>query len=214
MEASRRAQIIIGLLLTLGVGLLPLGLWGRTYSGLGRLLGNEVLWWIAVAVVLLYVAFFERRSFATIGFRRPRAFDIVLAVIAGILMVAGIVALYQVVFPLLHLKMNVAQMTYLLRTPFWYRFILVTRAAVAEELLFRGYPIERLAELTGSLVLAAIISVAAFTYAHLASWGWAQLIVAAYGGVVLTILFLWRRNLWANMLAHWIADGAGFLLPH
>ena len=214
MAVSRRAQIIIGLLLTLGVGLLPLGLWGRTYSGLGRLHGNEVLWWIAVVVVLLYVAFVERRSFATIGFRPPRAFDIVLAVIAGILMVAGIVAIYQVIFPLLHLKMNVAQMTYLLRTPFWYRFILVTRAAVAEELLFRGYPIERLTELTGSLVVAAIISVAAFTYAHLASWGWVQLIVAGYGGVVLTILYLWRRNLWANMLAHWIADGAGFLLPH
>ena len=26
--------------------------------------------------------------------------------------------------------------------------------------------------------------------------------------------FLWRRNLWANILTHWLADGAGFLLPH
>jgi membrane protease YdiL (CAAX protease family) len=214
MTATRRVHTIIGLLLTLGVGLLPLGLWGRTYSGLGMLLGNEVLWWIAVIIALLYVAFVERRAFASIGFRRPGALDIVLAVGAGILLVAGIVAIYQVVFPLLHLRMNAAEMTYLLRTPFWYRFILVTRAAVAEELLFRGYPIERLTELTGSLVLAALISVAAFTYAHLASWGWAQLIVAGYGGVVLAILYLWRRNLWANMLAHWIADGAGFLLPH
>ena len=55
---------------------------------------------------------------------------------------------------------------------------------------------------------------AAFTYAHLAGWGAAQLIVAGSGGVVLTALYLWRRNLWVNMLAHWIADGAGFLLSH
>jgi membrane protease YdiL (CAAX protease family) len=55
------------------------------------------------------------------------------------------------------------------------------------------------------------VTVAAFTYAHLASWGGAQLIIACYGGVLLTILYLWRRNLWANMIAHWIADGAGFL---
>ena len=92
--------------------------------------------------------------------------------------------------------------------------MLVTRTAVAEEVLFRGYPIERLLELTNSRWVAGVIPWAAFTYAHLASWGWAQLIVAGYGGVLLTVLYLWRRNLWANMLAHWIADGAGFLLPH
>jgi membrane protease YdiL (CAAX protease family) len=99
-------------------------------------------------------------------------------------------------------------------SPFWYRFILVTRAAVAEETLFRGYPIERLEELTGSRLIAAVISWAAFTIVHLAAWGWPQLIVAGFGGVILTVLYLWRRNLYSNIIAHWIADGAGFLLPH
>ena len=121
--------------------------------------------------------------------------------------------IYAFVFPALHLKTNAAEMSYLLHTPFWYRLILVTRAAVAEELLFRAYPIERLKELTGSLLVAAVVSTIAFTYAHLSSWGAAQLIVAGYGGVVLATLYVWRRNLWANMLAHWIADGAGFLMP-
>ncbi|HEY6578135.1 MAG TPA: CPBP family intramembrane glutamic endopeptidase [Rhizomicrobium sp.] len=163
-------------------------------------------------MILLYVALVERRRFASIGFRRPKALDILLGVLAGILIAAGVTAIYLFLFPLLHLKMNVGEMKSLLQTPFWYRVILVTRAAVAEELLFRGYPIERIAELTGSRALAAVVSWALFTYAHLASWGWAQLIVAGYGGMVLTILYLWRRNLWANMLAHWIADGSGFLL--
>ena len=163
---------------------------------------------------MFYVAFVERRTFASIGFRKPKILDLVLAAIAGILMVAGIVFIYNFVFPALHLTMNASAMRYLLATPFWYRFILVTRAAVAEELMFRGYPIERADEFTGSRMLAAFVSWATFTYAHLASWGAAQLIVAGYGGVVLTVLYLWRRNLWANMLAHWIADGAGFLLPH
>lgn len=109
--------------------------------------------------------------------------------------------------------MNASAMTELLRTPFWYRLILVTRAAVSEELLFRGYPIERLLELTRNHLIAGIVPWAAFTVAHLSFWGWAQLIVAGYGGLVLTVLYLWRRNLWANMLAHWIADAAGFLMP-
>lgn len=214
MAQGRRLQIIIGLLLTLGVGLLPLSRWGIACSGLGLPLGREVLWWVAIIVVLLYISLVERRNFASVGFRRPKVLDLVLAALAGILMLAGIIVIYQIIFPLFHLKMNAGELKSLLQTPFWYRLILVTRAAVAEELLFRGYPIERLRELTGGFVPAAILSCAAFTYAHLASWGAAQLIVAGYGGVVLTILYVWRRNLWANMLAHWIADGAGFLLPH
>lgn len=208
------ARIVVGLCLTLGVGLLPLGNLGRAHSGLGRLLGGEVFWWIAVVVALLYVALVERRPFASIGFRRPKILDLVLAVVAGILLVGGIIVIYGILFPLLHLQVNAREMHALYATPFWYRLILVTRAAVAEEVLFRGYPIPRLRELSGSVIVAAIVSCAAFTYAHQASWGWAQLIVAGYGGVVLTILYVWRRNLWTNMLAHWIADGAGFLLPH
>jgi membrane protease YdiL (CAAX protease family) len=109
--------------------------------------------------------------------------------------------------------MNASEMSSILNTPFWYRFLLVTRAAVAEETLFRGYPIGRIREWSGSRMLAGVITWAAFTYAHLGGWGWPQLIVAGFGGLLLTVLFLWRRNLWANVLAHWLADGAGFLLP-
>ncbi len=88
----------------------------------------------------------------------------------------------------------------------------MTRAVVAEEILFRGYPVTRLLQWPAGKVVAAILPWAAFTYAHLSSWGAAQLIVAGYGGALLTVLFLWRHNLWANMIAHWLGDGAGFLL--
>jgi hypothetical protein len=29
---------------------------------------------------------------------------------------------------------------------------------------------------------------------------------------VLTVLNVWRRNLWANITCHWLTDGAGFIL--
>jgi membrane protease YdiL (CAAX protease family) len=207
---SRVIQIIIGLLLTLGVANLPLGTWGSHLTH-GSLAGREMFWWIAVAVVLLYVTVIERRRLRSIGFRRPRVLDVLLAIVAGALLVAGIVVIYSFVFPLLHLHMNAAEGARLMATPWIYRFFLVTRAAFSEEILFRGYPIERLQELTGSRIAAGVISWAAFTIAHLSGWGWAQLIVAGYGGVILTVLYLWRRNLWANIIAHWIGDGAGFL---
>jgi hypothetical protein len=86
------------------------------------------------------------------------------------------------------------------------------RAAVHEELFYRGFAIERLAEITGLLWLAGLISVVAFTYAHLSYWGWAHLIVAGYGGLVLTVMYLWRRDLASNMIAHFLTDAVGFLL--
>lgn len=208
---TRRAQILAGLLLTLGVANLPLGTWGGHLKVFGPLLSHEVLWWLAVGILLLYVLRVERLPLSSIGFRRPKLRDILIAVVTGILTVVGIVVIYSFVFPLLHLHQNAREMNTLLRYPFWYRLLIVTRAAVAEEILFRGYPIERMEELTGSHLVAGVVSWAVFTIAHLTSWGWAQLIVAGFGGVLLTVLYVWRRNIYANMIAHWVADGAGFL---
>jgi uncharacterized protein len=72
--------------------------------------------------------------------------------------------------------------------------------------------IERLAELTRLRWLAALISLTAFTFAHLGGWGWAHLVVAAFGGAVLTGLYLVRRDLASNMVAHFLTDGVGFLV--
>lgn len=210
--SNPRSKICIGLVLTLGVALLPLGSWGSRLGLLGPVASVETLWWVAVAVTLLYVSLGERRPSSSVGFRRFGVTSLAVGIAAGILLVVGIVAIYAVVFPLLHVRANSGEMGKLLATPFWYRFAMVTRVAVAEELLFRGYPIERLQELTRSRVIAALVSWAAFTYAHLAGWGAAQLVVAGFGGIALTVLFVWRRNLWVNIIAHWIGDAAGFLL--
>ena len=139
--------------------------------------------------------------------------DVVLAIVAGLVMVVGIGLIYVFLLPVLHLSIA-RQMSTMLRAPMWFRVMQVTRAAVAEEIAFRGYGIERIEELTGSGLLAAIATWGLFTAAHLSSWGLGQVIIAVFGGLVLTMLYLWRRNLWANMIAHWLTDGAAFLLPH
>jgi membrane protease YdiL (CAAX protease family) len=212
--ANRRLQILVGLVVFLGLSLLPLGSWGRAYSGLGDMFGGELPWWIMTVLLLLYVAVVEKRRFSSLGFRTPGWRDIALAVGAAILAISGISLTYAVIFPMFHLKLNSGAAQSLLDTPFWFRVLLVTRAAVAEELIFRGYGFSRSDELTGSRLAAALLTWVVFTVAHVHYWGAAQLIVAGWGGLVLTLLFLWRRNLWANMLAHWLTDAAGFLLPH
>jgi membrane protease YdiL (CAAX protease family) len=159
----------------------------------------------------------ERRPLSSIGFRAPGIMDLVLGLVFGIGAVLGIGVIFAIILPALHL--SVAQkITSLFQMPFWFRVLLVTRAAFVEEIAFRGYGFERLSELTRNKWFAALATCALFTLAHYSGGGWGQVIIAAWGGVVLTALYLWRRNLWANILCHWVTDGVGFLLvpmlPH
>jgi uncharacterized protein len=84
------------------------------------------------------------------------------------------------------------------------------RAPVFEEPFYRGFVITRLSEILHRRWLAALISVTAFTYAHLGYWGWATLIVVGFQKLVLTGLFLWRDDLGANMIAHFVTDAVAF----
>jgi membrane protease YdiL (CAAX protease family) len=211
MTNSRRIQIVIGLLLALGLPFCHLGDLGRAHSGLGPLLDGDVLWWALFAAIILYTLFVEHRALSSIGFRRPGGWDIALGVLAGVAVFMGTGIIFQFVLPALHMSVD-RQLATAVQAPLWFRLINVTRAAVVEEAAFRGYGIERLNELTGSALLAGFATWVLFTMAHLSSWGWAQVIIAAYGGFVLTALYLWRRNLWSNIIAHWLTDGAAFIL--
>ena len=213
MVARSRIVPFTGLLLALVVPSIGLTRYLPQVAGFDPMYVREWFWWTLLALVLLDVLAIERRPLASIGFRRTSWRTAVLGILAGIVATIGIAAIVLVVFPRLGLHANTSEMNKVLQTPFWNRFFLVTRAATMEETLFRGYGVERLNELTGSRWFAGAISWAAFTVAHLSSWGWAQLIVAGWGGMILTVLYLWRRDLISNMTAHWVADAAGFLLP-
>jgi membrane protease YdiL (CAAX protease family) len=206
-------KTVVGLALALVIPFCHLGELGRAHSGLGPLWGGEVLWWVLGLGLLLYVVAVERRPLASIGFKAPRISDVVWAVVAGLLMVVGIALIAVLLLPALHMSVT-KQMAGALQTPIWFRVAQVSRAAVVEEILFRGYGMERLAEVTSSRLISAITTWLLFTAAHLSSWGLGQVIIASFGGAVLTLLYVWRRNLWANMIAHWLTDAAGFILPH
>lgn len=56
--------------------------------------------------------------------------------------------------------------------------------------------------------LAGVISLLCFTFAHTGLYGLsAALAIPGVIGAVLTVLYLWRRNLPACMLLHVIMDG-------
>ena len=173
---------------------------------------RELIFWILTLVVFLYVRAVEKRPLSSIGLRSPTWRTWVWGLCAAVVALIGIGLIYGVVFRLFHLTMNMHAMNQLLALPRPVRFLVVLRAAIFEETLYRGYAIERLTELTGNRWAAALISLFAFTIAHISYWGAAQLLIAGFGGLVLTALYLWRRDLPCNMFTHFVTDGVGFLL--
>ena len=96
------------------------------------------------------------------------------------------------------------------RAPRALQLAVFATAAVVEELVCRGYVISRLVPL--SPMIAVIASVAIFTLPHMFGWRATQLIFVAPLGLVFALFFLWRPDLPAVMIAHFLVDAAGFLM--
>jgi membrane protease YdiL (CAAX protease family) len=90
---------------------------------------------------------------------------------------------------------------------------MIVRAGTVEELTFRSIAIDHTAELTGSGVLGWLLPGVLFGLLHF-SQGLTGIIIAMATGFVLTALYLWKRNLWANFAIHFIVDFVpNILLP-
>jgi uncharacterized protein len=107
----------------------------------------------------------------------------------GVAILAMLAGVYLVIFPALHVTEDqpLAEITAL---PMWLNALIVARAALSEEILFRGYAIERLREVSGSPLAAGLISWTVFTLDHVSFCGWAHVLVAGSAGAVLTLFHM------------------------
>lgn len=87
----------------------------------------------------------------------------------------------------------------------WTLALVMLRAGVVEEICFRGYAIERLKALSGSTWLAALLPLLFFTLSHYRQ-GMGGMIAAAVLGALFTVFYLSRRDLVANIIAHFLVD--------
>ncbi|MCB0669871.1 MAG: CPBP family intramembrane metalloprotease [Saprospiraceae bacterium] len=88
----------------------------------------------------------------------------------------------------------------------WTVTLIVIRAGVAEEVFMRGFLLERLSALTGSKWVAASLSLIPFALLHYPGQGWAGVLVSFWAGAVLTWFYFWKRDLKANIMAHFLVD--------
>ena len=171
-------------------------------------LWKESFIWLCVIALLLIVRRGEHLPFSSIGIGTSTVTKSILW--GGILVVlCGIVG--SVVAILAHFKGG--QMAEgLAKLPLWLVLLIVLRAGVVEELFYRGYAIERLQQLGLNRYVAGLIPLLIFGFAH-GTNGWANVILALALGAVVTAFYLWRRDLVANMIGHFMIDLIATILP-
>jgi membrane protease YdiL (CAAX protease family) len=98
------------------------------------------------------------------------------------------------------------------KLPLWLITLIVFRAGVVEELFYRGYAIERLQMVGFGRFWSVTIPLVIFSLGHW-SGGAANILIALAAGAVLTGFYLWRRDLVANMIGHWLVDFVANVVP-
>jgi len=172
-------------------------------------ISNISIKWAVLAVLCVLVFAVRRWTPAELGIRGLRWGDVLAA--CGAFVIAF--ALSGAASHLVAMPRSLSDLHKLAAVPLSLRFGLVLTAALSEEFMYRGYGIEELKHLTGSYPIAGLLSLLVFTVSHAWIYGFSRsLIVPALVGAVLTGLYLWRKNLGACMLMHFLMDGCLLLV--
>jgi len=172
-----------------------------------RLLGD----WVFALGLLALVRYWERLPLSSIGLRRPSGRDLLWGVVGFVLGAITFVFTGPLV-QALNLETTTPGIAKLATLPVWFRLLIVITAGVTEEVLFRGYPIERLAAWTGRIGLGALIAYAVFVILHIPFWGLGGTLQIGVWAIVVTVLYVRLRNLWPCILMHVLNDAYAFIL--
>jgi membrane protease YdiL (CAAX protease family) len=196
-------KALIGLLVFLGFPFL-LQLMPLTY------MWGEIGFWLLLLVMILWIYFVEKRTIASIGWKKLTIKLTFVAIGLGFVLFI-VFGISTVVIQKLGLELNqeIAQMISSKSLPVL--FLLVLRAAVVEEVLYRGYAIERINELTKSKWVAGLVPLIMFMLIHL-TWGIGHLLFIFIAGGLLTLMYLSKRNLGLNIIAHFTVDVIALLV--
>ena len=169
---------------------------------------RESLNWVCAIALLFIIRLGERLPFRSVGIGRATiksslAWGGIIAVVCGVLGFA--------IAALTHYNGGSSGAA-LAKLPLWLTTLIVLRAGVLEELFYRGYAIERLVGLGLNRFWAGLIPLLIFGVAHWTG-GWANIVIALVLGAALTFFYLWRRDLVANMIGHFLVDFISNVLP-
>ena len=174
------------------------------------LLREVGMWLLLLFFIILWIYFVEKRTIASIGWKKVTAKSVFGGI--GLGLVAFILfGISNVVIQAIGLELNQEVGELFASQPFLVLMLISLRAAVVEEVLYRGYAFERINELTNSKWIAALVPVIIFMLMHL-SWGIGHLVFVFFAGGLFMLVYISKRNLGLVMIAHFVTDVIAMLV--
>jgi len=201
----------LGVLVALGVPTLVVVAKRTSYFGTEVGSGHIFNWgamWGATLLTILILVSGERQPLSAIGFGRLTWSSLGFGVALGALVIMTF-PLAGLILKTLDIPNPQTALAEVATMPLWLRVGTLLTAGVTEEILFRGYPISRLKVATGSMAIAVVVPFVVFVVLHL---GAAHLLFVSIAAALFTLAFVWRRNLWTNIIGHFVADSVPLLI--
>ncbi|HAX69031.1 MAG TPA: type II CAAX endopeptidase family protein [Anaerolineales bacterium] len=203
---------IFGLSLSLAVPLIyilfvsPIFLKPHVNGPTSALIDFAVLWVLALGM-LFFTQSIEKLSLTTIGWKPLSLKSIFTAMGLGILL-SLLVPIFTLAVSKVFPPSDTGSITQVTSNFSWWILLLsVLTAGITEEILFRGYALERLYEITSNKWVSGLISLIFFVAIHSAGWNIAHVVgVVIPLGIILTGLYFWQRNLSFMMIVHVVID--------
>lgn len=165
--------------------------------------------------LLYYVKKVEKRSWASIGFKKFVASRDVKWGLIGFGLGGLSFAISGPIIAMMDMETTMDGVMDLMKYPLWFRIGIAIIAGITEEILFRTYPIERIKEWSGSIWVGAVISIVLFTLLHIPFWSLGGGIQIGIGTIIWTMIYVKTRSIWAMMIMHVANDLFAFvLLPY
>ena len=195
---------LFGMFLAAGATKLPL--LDKVLSDQNLSLLGLALVWVLTVILLGIVKFGEKASFDSIGFKPITLKAGLLAIGIGIVLSLAVPVLTLLVVQVIPTNGDGIEEV-ASSVPWWLLLLSVLTAGITEEIIFRGYLIERLGEISSKNALIVVISVIAFVLPHTLSWNLAHVLgVVLPLGLILSLIYLWKRNLVFNIIIHIVID--------
>ena len=198
---------ILVALLGLPVTVLVLGV---TNTNLDPISTMGIHWAFAIIVIGIAVRG-ERLSWPQLGFRRPGWIDVGYIVATTVL----IILVYSLTPPVIEaLGLPTSEGAGLVgaSSSIGMAIAYAVTIGIVEEILYRGYPIERLLASTDSSLVAGGVTWLIFTTAHTINWPLGSLLQTSLVAAILTVVYLRRRTLAPVVGAHvlvWVFAALG-----
>jgi membrane protease YdiL (CAAX protease family) len=166
-------------------------------------IGSLVTVGLAIGVIAV-VVWWEKKPLSEMGLHRQTPRKIIFALSSSIVIAVGGTLLSLGIIKVFNLPMPTLMPEILSVFPVGLSIWLVVSGSIAEEILYRGFVIERIGQLTGNIWVGALITFIWFTLLHL-PLGWVYtLSIVAPVSLMITILYAWRRDLFATIIVHFV----------